>query len=63
MIDIRDFPFVIDTINSILNNRGIAEVKNERKDKDHLVVVEIKRTLRTEKWNYTEEPQSQQTKL
>lgn len=44
-IRIEDFPDIIDIIDAILSNKGIAEVKVE---KDRLVVVEIKRTLRGE---------------
>ena len=50
MIDIREHPEVIDAINAVLNNRGIAETKNEmRRGKDNIVVVEISRTLKTKK--------------
>ena len=44
-IRIEDFPDIIDIIDAILSNRGIAEIKVE---KDRVVVVEIKRTLRGE---------------
>ena len=48
MIDIRDWPEVIDAVNAVLNNKGIAEVKNEkRQGKDNLVVVELTRKLKT----------------
>lgn len=50
MIDIRDHPEVCEAINAVVNNRGIAEVKNEkRRGEDNLVVVEIARTLKTKK--------------
>ncbi len=50
MIDIREEDDVIDAINAVLNNKGIAEVKNEKKaGKDNLVVVEISRTLKTKR--------------
>ena len=50
MIDVRDHLEVVEAINHILNNRGIAEVKNEiRKGQDNLVVVEIHWTLKTKK--------------
>lgn len=50
MIDIRTEDEVIDAINAVLNNKGIAEVKNEKKSgKDNLVVVEISRTLKTKR--------------
>jgi len=49
-IDIREHPEVIEIINTILNNKGIAEIKNESKHNSvNLVVVEIKRTVKTEK--------------
>ena len=44
-IRIEDFPDIIDIIDAILSNKGIAEIKVE---KDRIVVVEIKRTLRGE---------------
>ena len=44
-IRIEDFPDIIDIIDAILSNKGIAEIKIE---KDRIVVVEIKRTLRGE---------------
>ena len=43
-MDIKDYPKTIETINSIINNKGIAEVKIER-DKD-LVVVEVGGTVK-----------------
>ena len=45
-IDVRDIPEVIEAINAILNNKGIAEIKKER---DGVAVVEITRKLRTTK--------------
>lgn len=49
-IDIREHPEVIKTINAILNNNGIAEIKNESKHSAvNLVVVEIRRIVKTEK--------------
>lgn len=51
-IDIRDYPEVIDCLNNIINNRGVAEIKNEsRKDECNLVVVEITRAVKTKKRN------------
>lgn len=50
MIDIREYPEVIEIINGILNNGGVAEVKNEkRRREDNIVVVETMRVLRTKK--------------
>lgn len=47
MIDVRDYPKVIEAINAVLNKGRIAEVKNERrKGEDNIVVVEITRTLK-----------------
>jgi transcriptional antiterminator len=46
LIDIRNNPLILETINAILNNKGIAEIKSE---KNGLCVVEIKRTLKTQK--------------
>lgn len=43
MIDIRKMPDVIDKINSVLNNREIAEVKIEPKG---VSVVTIHRTVK-----------------
>ena len=43
-LDIRDNPELIEIINSIINNHGIAEIKKER---DGIAVVEITRKLRT----------------
>ncbi len=45
-LDIRDNPEIIEIINSIVNNHGIAEIKKER---DGIAVVEINRKLRTTK--------------
>ena len=45
-LDIRDYPELIEIINSIVNNHGIAEIKKER---DGIVAVEITRKLRTTK--------------
>lgn len=48
MIDISENRTVISALNAIINNGGIAEVKNEgRKGQENIVVVEIKRTLKT----------------
>ena len=47
MVDIREHQDVIDILNAILNNKGIAEIKMERGETP--VIVEIKRTLRTQK--------------
>lgn len=51
MIDIKKNDEVIETVNAILNNKGIAEIKNEvrRNGDDNIVVVEIKRQVRTRK--------------
>lgn len=50
MIDVKDYPDVIDSINAILNNNGIVEVKNEdHKGGVNLVVVEITRSVKTKK--------------
>lgn len=55
MIDIRDYPEVIDVVNGIINNHGTAEIKNEaRKGEINLVVVEITRALKTKKPNKAE---------
>lgn len=51
-IDIRDYPEVIEIINGIINNRGTAEIKNERRQGEtNLVVVEITRAVKTKKPN------------
>lgn len=42
---IEEYPKTLETINNILNNNGIAEVKVER-EKD-LVVVEVGRSVRS----------------
>lgn len=46
MIDIKDYPSIVETINAILNNRGTAEIKNESHDGINLVVVQITRTVK-----------------
>ena len=48
MIDIRDYPEVVDEINAILNSHGTCEIKNEanRTSAERLVVVEISRKLK-----------------
>ena len=43
-MEIREHPKTIETINNILNNKGIAEVKVEKNNT--LVVVEVGRTIR-----------------
>lgn len=43
MIDIREMPDIIDTINTVINNREIAEVKIEPKG---VSVVAIYRTVK-----------------
>jgi hypothetical protein len=49
-IDIRNDAEICEQINAILNNKGIAEIKDEGKgDRPNLVVVEIKRTVKTKK--------------
>lgn len=54
-IDIRDYPEVVEIINGIINNRGTAEIKNEKRQGEvNLVVVEINRAVRTKKRNSTE---------
>jgi hypothetical protein len=48
LIDIAKNQDVIKIINAILNNEGIAEIKNEaKKGKENIVVVEIKRQVKT----------------
>ena len=47
LLDVREMPEVVENINAILNNKGIAEIKQE--GKNGVVVVEIKRTLKTPK--------------
>lgn len=49
MIDIRQSAETIEAINAILNNRGIAEVKIEGREKaSKVAVVEIKRTMKAQ---------------
>ena len=49
-MDIREYPEIIEEINKILERRGTAEIKNEaRQGAPNLVVVEIKRLVRTKK--------------
>lgn len=48
LLDVRNMPDVVSAINAILNNKGIAEIKQE---KASVTVVEIKRTLKTTKPN------------
>ena len=43
---IEDYPDIIELIDAILSNKGVAEIKVERGDR--LTVVEIKRTLKGE---------------
>ena len=43
-MDIRDYPEVVETINAIITNKGVAEIKVERK-KD-IVVVETTRQVK-----------------
>ena len=43
-MNIQDYPKAIQTINSIVNNKGIAEIKVEKGK--NLVVVEVGRTIR-----------------
>lgn len=48
MINLLDYPEIIHILNGIINNGGTAEIKNEsHRDEPNLVVVEIKRTVRT----------------
>lgn len=50
MIDIREHPDIVEMLNQILNSKGTAEIKNEkRKGEDNLVVVQITRTLKSKK--------------
>lgn len=44
-MQIEEYKQTIDTINSIVNNKGIAEVKIENGNK--IVVVEVGRSLRS----------------
>jgi hypothetical protein len=49
-IDITKSPEVIEAINRIIDNGGIAEIKNEKRHgEDNLVVVEITRAVETKK--------------
>lgn len=43
-MDVREHPKTIESINTILESRGIAEVKVEKDDT--LVVVEVRRTVK-----------------
>ena len=43
-MDVREHPKTIEAINRILDNKGIAEVKQEKDDT--LVVVEVRRTVK-----------------
>ena len=48
MIDIRDYPEVIDAINAVINNRSIAEIKTEKRMEDGrqtVIVVEQSRRI------------------
>ena len=47
VIDIRQYPELLHTINAIINNKGVAEVKGEDwKDGKKILVVEQNRTVR-----------------
>lgn len=47
MIDIRQYTNLLHTINTIINNRGVAEVKVEEwKDGIRLLVVEQNRSVK-----------------
>lgn len=47
MIDIRQYPDLLHTINAILGNKGVAEVKIEEwKDGKKLLVVEQNRSVK-----------------
>lgn len=47
-MNIRDIPEVLDAINAIIANHGIAEVKCEDwKDGTHVLVVEQTRTVKS----------------
>lgn len=52
LVDISDYPEIIEQINRILNNHGVVELKNEakyyegRKVSDSIAVIEINRRLR-----------------
>lgn len=54
MVDIRENAEAIGIINSILNNGGIAEVKIEKKA---VAVVEIRRTLKTNRVHQSDKEQ------
>lgn len=50
MIDIRNHEDAMKAINSVLNNGGIVEVKNEAHGNDvNIVVVEIVRSVKTKR--------------
>ena len=52
MVDISKMPEIVAILNNIINNGGIAEIKNEkRKGLDNIVVVEITRSVKTRKPN------------
>lgn len=46
LLDVKEMPNVVNAVNAILNNKGIAEIKQE---KGGVCVVEIKRTVKTPK--------------
>lgn len=48
-MDVREHPKTIESINQILNNKGIAEVKVEKEDT--LVVVDVRRTVKNSEKN------------
>ena len=49
-IDITRNPDVVEAINRIVDNGGIAEIKNEKRHgEDNIVVVEITRSVKTKK--------------
>lgn len=48
-MDVREHPKTIESINQILNNKGIAEVKVEKDDT--LVVVDVRRTVKNSEKN------------
>ena len=43
-MDIREYPEVVDAINAIITNKGVAEIKLEKKDT--IVVVETSRQVK-----------------
>ena len=45
MIDIKDYPEVLEAINAIMNNGGAAEIKTE-KHQTQVVVVELSRQIK-----------------